>query len=78
MMKTKNTIDKFTLYLPVMVLLIITPSYTFDPINIPKMAILVTYGATGLIYIIINYHILLENYETLNNKNYKLIIWIFS
>lgn len=56
MMKTKNIIDKFTLYLPVMVLLIITPSYTFDPINIPKMATLVTYGATGLIYIIINYH----------------------
>lgn len=73
-MKAKNLINTFTMYLSVIVLLVVTPFYTLDPVNIPKITILVTFGCVGLLFIIFNY----KYFNNQLTTHSKLFILFFS
>jgi len=57
--KNKNLVESFALNLFLIASIVITPFYSFESINLPKFVVLIFFGCVALIYISINFKIVL-------------------
>jgi hypothetical protein len=53
--KKQNFVHTFAVNLFMVVVIVITPWYSYDSINIPKVTLLVLFGGVGMIYILTNF-----------------------